>query len=112
MHRIVILGNSGSGYRPGIEAVRLAIGPQIPAVHLRLWERACSQRGHYRLGSNFAVTSSFRQREANRAYRLCLRLSQRRHPCLPKSSVLKDSFPNMQNRDNVIPITKYIAIST
>ncbi|VVP19529.1 hypothetical protein PS900_03781 [Pseudomonas fluorescens] len=65
MHRIVILGNAGSGYRPGIEAVRLAIGPQIPAVHLRLWERACSRRSHYRLGSNFAVTSSFRQREAN-----------------------------------------------
>ncbi|WP_223447857.1 MULTISPECIES: P-loop NTPase family protein [Pseudomonas] len=27
--------NFDRGYRPGIEAVRLAIGPQIPTVHLR-----------------------------------------------------------------------------
>lgn len=27
--------NFDRGYRPGIEAVRLAIGPQIPVVHLR-----------------------------------------------------------------------------
>jgi hypothetical protein len=27
--------NFDRGYRPGIEAVRLAIGPQIPTLHLR-----------------------------------------------------------------------------
>jgi hypothetical protein len=27
--------NFDRGYRPGIEAVRLTIGPQIPTVHLR-----------------------------------------------------------------------------
>jgi len=27
--------NFDRGYRPGIEAVRLAIGPKIPTVHLR-----------------------------------------------------------------------------